>query len=90
MPLFEYRCEKCREEFEYLERHSTPAAKCPACGSKRLEKLISRTAVSSEHTQKRALDGAKKRVASQRYDYQYEQHKEYHEHDAERGDPKDH
>ena len=83
MPLFEYRCEKCGEEFEFLERHSSPKASCPSCGSEKLEKLISRAAVSSEGTQKRALDGAKKRVAGQRYDYQYEQHKEYHEHDSE-------
>ncbi len=40
-------------------------------------------AVSSEGTQKRALEAGKKRVASQKYDYQYEQHKEYHEHDSE-------
>jgi putative FmdB family regulatory protein len=87
MPLFEYRCEKCGEEFEFLERHSSPTASCPACGSTELEKLISRAAVSSEGTQKRALESGKKRVASQKYDYQYEQHKEYHEHDSE---PHDH
>jgi putative FmdB family regulatory protein len=87
MPLFEYRCQQCGEDFERLERHSSAAARCPACGGDDLEKLISRAAVSSEHTQKRALDGAKKRIAGQRYDHQYEQHKQYHDHDAE---PHDH
>ena len=56
--------------------------RCPACASEDLKKLISAAAVSSEHTQKRSLASAKKRVASQRYDYQYEEHKSYHEHDA--------
>lgn len=81
MPLFEYQCNACGERFEYLERHSSPAACCPACRSEDLKKLISAAAVSSTHTQKRALDGAKKRVAGDRYDYQYEQHKSYHDHD---------
>ena len=81
MPLFEYRCNACGERFEHLVRHSSPAARCPACRSEDLEKLISAAAVSSEHTQKRALDAGKKRVAGQRYDYQYEQHKSYHDHD---------
>lgn len=82
MPLFEYRCRACGERFEHLERHSTPAARCPACQGEDLEKLISAAAVSSETTQKRALDAGKRRVAAQRYDYQYEQHKSYHEHDS--------
>ena len=86
MPIFEYRCVGCDERFDYLERHSSPPARCPACGGDQLEKLISAAAVSSEHTQKRALSRAKQRVASQRYDYQYEAHKSYHEHDHERGD----
>jgi putative FmdB family regulatory protein len=86
MPVFDYRCTVCEERFDFLERHSTPRARCPACGSDQLEKLFSAAAVSSEHTQKRSLDRAKKRVAGQRYDYQYEAHKEYHEHDTERGD----
>ena len=81
MPLFEYQCNACGERFEHLERHSSPAARCPACQSEDLSKLFSAAAVSSAHTQKRALAGAKKRVAGQRYDYQYEQHKSYHEHD---------
>ena len=83
MPIFEYQCVACGERFDYLERHSTPAARCPACQSDELKKLISAVAVSSGHTQKRSLDSAKKQVAGQRFDYQYERHKSYHEHDHE-------
>ena len=86
MPIYEYACKDCGHRFEELVMGSE-RPKCPRCLGPQLEKLISRAAVSSEHTQKRALDGAKKRVAGQRYDYQYEQHKEYHEHDSE---PHDH
>ncbi|RIK78200.1 MAG: zinc ribbon domain-containing protein [Planctomycetota bacterium] len=40
MPLYEYTCTKCRDEFELLVRGSeTPV--CPACGSDRLERLLS-------------------------------------------------
>jgi putative FmdB family regulatory protein len=82
MPIYEYRCNACGEGFELLVRNGSPAAACPACRSDRVERLISVTAVSSDQTQSRNLAGAKKRVAAQRYDRQYEDHKTYHhEHD---------
>ncbi len=40
MPIFEYRCKKCKTVFEVLVRASTKP-ECPNCKSKRLEKLIS-------------------------------------------------
>lgn len=43
MPLYSYHCEKCREDTELLIGFSeTPV--CPSCGSKKLERLVSRTA----------------------------------------------
>jgi putative FmdB family regulatory protein len=40
MPLYEYTCCKCEAEFELLVRgDETP--RCPACGSKRLDKHLS-------------------------------------------------
>ena len=46
MPLYEYACQKCRSEFEFLIRGSeTP--ECPECGSQRLEKQLS---VPAAHT----------------------------------------
>jgi putative FmdB family regulatory protein len=44
MPLYEYRCSNCRKKFSLkmsvteLEKGSP---KCPKCGSKKTEKLIS-------------------------------------------------
>ena len=40
MPLFEYSCEKCQNEFELLVRSSDKPT-CPDCGSNQLEKRFS-------------------------------------------------
>ena len=40
MPIFEYRCEACGNEFEALVRASTQPA-CPKCGDARVDKLLS-------------------------------------------------
>ena len=40
MPIFEYRCESCEQEFEQLVRPNDNID-CPACGGQRLEKLFS-------------------------------------------------
>lgn len=42
MPIFEYKCEKCGEKAEFLEKsNSYGAKKCPHCGSNKLEKQFS-------------------------------------------------
>ena len=43
MPLFEFRCEKCQNEFEELlfRRDEESGVSCPSCGSERVEKLVS-------------------------------------------------
>ncbi|HVV98834.1 MAG TPA: zinc ribbon domain-containing protein [Planctomycetaceae bacterium] len=40
MPIFEYRCQDCRQDFELLVRASD-VVECPHCRSKQLEKLFS-------------------------------------------------
>jgi putative FmdB family regulatory protein len=40
MPLFEFRCRECGDEFEALVRTDNPAA-CPSCAGERLERLMS-------------------------------------------------
>ena len=46
MPLFEYRCDKCRHQFTLLVGMTAKKAKreCPKCGGRNLTKLISRPA----------------------------------------------
>jgi len=44
MPVYEYQCKACGQEFEYQQRMSDPdKTTCEACGGG-LERLISRTA----------------------------------------------
>ncbi len=53
MPIFEYECRGCGEQFEMLVLASTVPA-CPSCQGQDLEKLLSGFAVSSpEMTQAR-------------------------------------
>lgn len=42
MPTYEYRCRGCRHAFERFQRMSDePVRVCPACGERRVERLIS-------------------------------------------------
>ena len=40
MPIYEYVCAKCKQEFELLVRGSE-VPECPECGGKKLNKLMS-------------------------------------------------
>ncbi len=43
MPIYEYRCERCGEEFELFVRSAAQenAPTCPKCGSRKVRKAIS-------------------------------------------------
>lgn len=41
MPIYEYQCLSCRNEFETLVRASSPAPACPRCHGTDLEKKLS-------------------------------------------------
>ncbi len=41
MPIFEYSCNACGNEFETLVRASAPAPECPGCHSTELHKKLS-------------------------------------------------
>jgi putative FmdB family regulatory protein len=80
MPIYEYRCQACAHEFEYLIRSSSPAAKCPLCESSNLEQLISGAAVHSESAHQANLSAAHRKVAAARGERQREDHRSQHEH----------
>lgn len=42
MPVYEFECEECGNRFEELARSETRALACPACGSARTRRLLSR------------------------------------------------
>jgi putative FmdB family regulatory protein len=47
MPIYDYRCRQCSQQFELLVLKATPIA-CPHCQSGDLEQLLSGFAVSSD------------------------------------------
>ncbi len=51
MPLYEYECQACHHRFEQIQRYSDPLVKkCPACGRKRVKKLLSSPAIQFKGT----------------------------------------
>ena len=45
MPIFEYRCLDCENQFEKIVLRSSEEAECPSCHSSHAEKLLSAFAV---------------------------------------------
>jgi putative FmdB family regulatory protein len=64
MPIFEFRCRQCANQFEALVRGTTTAA-CPSCQSDDVEKLLSSFAVSGDGTREKALRAARARDQKQ-------------------------
>jgi len=60
MPIYEYRCSKCRTRFEVLLlNHDEPPATCEKCGGK-LVKLVSAPAIQFKGSGWYVTDYAKK------------------------------
>jgi putative FmdB family regulatory protein len=80
MPIYEYRCQDCQHQFEYLLLRSSAAAKCPVCESGNLEQLISACGIRSESTTQANLSAAHRKAAAARGARQREEHRHHHEH----------
>ena len=63
MPIYEYECRGCGNQFELIVLKDTVIA-CPSCQGKELERLLSGFAVSSESTRQSNLQAARKRFAN--------------------------
>lgn len=50
MPIYEYRCDSCGEEFEKLVLAASEKPLCPQCNSSRVHKLMSACAFSVGNT----------------------------------------
>jgi len=81
MPLYDYRCKGCGEEFEALVRPPAAPA-CPSCASGDLERLLSgfSFSVRSDGLSKAARKAVQKQQANQYRDqaaYQHEIEKKH-------------
>jgi len=63
MPIYDYECRKCGQQFELLLLRSTVAV-CPSCRSEELEQLLSRFSVNSESIRQSNITGARHKYAS--------------------------
>jgi len=51
VPLYEFRCRKCGHRFEVIQKHDDPhPKKCPKCGKRSIEKLLSAPAIQFKGT----------------------------------------
>jgi putative FmdB family regulatory protein len=41
MPIYEYRCEECNKDFEYLVFRNQEPDACPSCRSQKVSRLMS-------------------------------------------------
>ena len=80
MPIFEYRCSACRDEFEILVLNSSDVSACPSCGCKDVEKLMSMSSVSSDQTRRRASGDIRARNRALRLDHSREEVKRIESH----------
>jgi len=80
MPIFEYECLACEQQFEYLERANSPRAACPSCGAERVQRLVSLCAVSSDASRAANLNAAHHRAAARRQEKQRSEHAQHHDH----------
>jgi putative FmdB family regulatory protein len=64
MPIYEYHCRQCANEFELLILKTTPVPACPSCRSQDLEQLISGFGLSSDGISKARLQAARRKMAN--------------------------
>ncbi len=70
MPIYEYKCGQCANEFELLVLRTSPVPACPSCQSQNIEQLLSGFAVSSDGSRQSSIDKARRsyKASGQRRD----------------------
>ena len=79
MPIYDFKCSDCGEEFEAFIR-GTNTASCPSCQGTNLEQLISMFAVDSEGTRQAHLTGARAKSKKIARDKAIAEHEQAHNH----------
>ena len=67
MPIYEYSCQECDDDFEELVRGEEVPV-CPSCGTENIERQMSLPRVHSQSTKALCMRAAKKRDAGQAKD----------------------
>ena len=80
MPIFEYECSECGNEFEHLVLHSSSAPQCPSCQSQDITRVLSLFSAKSSTVRERALRDARRRAGKVRFEKEHEEHKRIHKH----------
>jgi len=81
MPIFDFVCQDCQNEFEALVRGSV-AAKCPKCVSEKLERQLSMPNMKTESTKAMSMASAKRRDKKQGDERVYTQREYEKNHDS--------
>jgi putative FmdB family regulatory protein len=64
MPIHDYQCQACKQRFELLVLPNLKA-KCPGCGSAKLQRLFSASAaVSTTRTRERSMAVARSKASA--------------------------
>jgi putative FmdB family regulatory protein len=79
MPLYEYQCRGCGNQFEALIRTGDVPA-CPTCKSGDLERILSLFGVATDQTRQSNLQSARKANAKVLKDKQVADHEMIHHH----------
>ena len=79
MPLYEYECRQCGQQFEALVRPGSPAA-CASCGSGDLDRLLSSFAPSSDTSRRANLGAVRQRGEKLRQEKVRADHRYMHDH----------
>lgn len=56
MPIYEYRCQDCGNQFEKLVRRDAATPECPSCGHSNLAQVLSTFAAHANGASKSASD----------------------------------
>jgi putative FmdB family regulatory protein len=81
MPIFDFACQACGEEFETWVRKRDETPTCPACESTEVEKLFSPATVHGEGSHDKAMRAARKRDQVQARDRYHERRRYEESHD---------
>ena len=80
MPIYEYSCRACHNEFEAVVLPTGSPPVCPACGGADLERMVSAFSVSSEGTRQMNLNQARKQAKKIQRDKAVAEHEAIHHH----------